>query len=44
VRRLLATLATALTLAGTAVPARAAPAPGGAGLGDEYFPDYGNSG
>jgi len=45
VRRLLvATLATALTLAGTAIPAAAAPAPGGAGLGDEYFPDYGNSG
>jgi aminopeptidase N len=45
VRRLLvATLATALTLAGGALPAQAAPAPGGAGLGDEYFPDYGNGG
>jgi aminopeptidase N len=45
VRRLLvATLATALTLAGTTLPAQAAPAPGGAGLGDEYFPDYGNGG
>ncbi|MET0491774.1 MAG: M1 family metallopeptidase [Actinoplanes sp.] len=41
---LVALLATALTLAGTSVPAQAAPAPGGAGLGDEYFPDYGNSG
>jgi aminopeptidase N len=46
VRRLLVALtATAVTLAGTAVPAfAAAPAPGGPGLGDEYFPDYGNSG
>jgi aminopeptidase N len=45
VRKLLvATLATALTLAGGALPAQAAPAPGGAGLGDEYFPDYGNGG
>lgn len=43
-RLLVATLATALTLAGTALPAQAVPAPGGAGLGDEYFPDYGNSG
>jgi aminopeptidase N len=43
-RMLVATLATALTLAGTALPAQAAPTPGGAGLGDEYFPDYGNSG
>ncbi|WP_213001754.1 M1 family metallopeptidase [Winogradskya consettensis] len=45
VRRLLvAVTATVLALAGTAAPAAAAPAPGGAGLGDEYFPDYGNSG
>ncbi|MEV8503329.1 M1 family metallopeptidase [Actinoplanes sp. NPDC051475] len=43
-RLLVATIATVLTLAGTAAPAAAAPAPGGAGLGDEYFPDYGNSG
>ncbi|UQU68163.1 M1 family metallopeptidase [Couchioplanes caeruleus] len=43
-RLLVATAATVLTLAGTAVPAAAAPAPGGAGLGDEYFPDYGNGG
>jgi aminopeptidase N len=45
VRRLLvALIATAVTLAGTSVPAQAAPAPGGPGLGDEYYPDYGNSG
>jgi aminopeptidase N len=45
VRRLLVALvATAVTIAGTAVPAQAAPAPGGPGLGDEYYPDYGNSG
>jgi aminopeptidase N len=49
VRRLLvATLATALTLAGTGTAAqahhRAAPAPGGPGIGDNYYPDYGNSG
>ena len=25
-------------------PAVAAPAPGGPGVGDEYYPDYGNSG
>ncbi|MBG0565693.1 M1 family metallopeptidase [Actinoplanes aureus] len=54
-RLLVAVTATALTLAGTgaaaqaapvAVPQqhRAAPAPGGPGLGDEYYPDYGNSG
>jgi aminopeptidase N len=51
VRRLLVALtATALTIAGTGVPAsatpalRAAPAPGGPGIGDVYYPDYGNSG
>jgi aminopeptidase N len=45
VRRLLvAVTVTVLALAGTAAPAAAAPAPGGAGLGDQYFPDYGNSG
>jgi aminopeptidase N len=50
VRRLLVALAaTALTLAGTGVaaqaaPHRAVPAPGGPGVGDSYFPDYGNSG
>ncbi|MGX6604763.1 M1 family metallopeptidase [Micromonosporaceae bacterium Da 78-11] len=53
-RRLLVALtATALTLAGTGVaaqaapvhtPHRVAPAPGGPGLGDTYYPDYGNSG
>ncbi|MDI6098909.1 M1 family metallopeptidase [Actinoplanes sp. NEAU-A12] len=51
-RRLLVALtATALTLAGTGVPAEAAPAPhrlapapGGPGIGDGYYPDYGNSG
>ncbi|OJF14268.1 M1 family metallopeptidase [Couchioplanes caeruleus] len=43
-RLLVAALATVLTLAGTATPAVAAPAPGGPGLGDEYFPDYGNGG
>ncbi|WP_374238239.1 M1 family metallopeptidase [Actinoplanes sp. DH11] len=42
-RRLLtAALTTALVLAGT--PASAAPAPGGPGVGDDYYPDYGNSG
>jgi aminopeptidase N len=45
VRRLLvALIATAVTIAGTAVPAQAAPAPGAPGLGDEYYPDYGNGG
>jgi aminopeptidase N len=55
-RLLVALTATALTLAGPGVPAsatpahahglplRAEPAPGGPGIGDEYFPDYGNSG
>ncbi|GAA4963275.1 M1 family metallopeptidase [Actinoplanes utahensis] len=45
-RRLLvaALAATALTIAGTGVAAQAAPAPGGPGVGDEYYPDYGNSG
>jgi aminopeptidase N len=52
VRRLLvAFTAAALTLAGTGVAAqaapvhtRAAPAPGSAGIGDDYYPDYGNGG
>jgi aminopeptidase N len=45
VRRLLvATIAAALTLAGPPVAAQAAPAPGGPGIGDTYYPDYGNSG
>jgi aminopeptidase N len=45
VRRLLVALAaTALTLAGTQAPAQAAPAPGAPGIGDSYFPDYGNGG
>jgi aminopeptidase N len=45
VRRLLvAFIATAVTLVGTSVPAQAAPTPGGPGLGDAYYPDYGNSG
>jgi hypothetical protein len=45
VRRLLvATIATALTLAATPMAAQAAPAPGGPGVGDTYYPDYGNSG
>ena len=44
-RTLVAALAaTALALAGTGVPAQAAPAPGGPGVGDDYYPDYGNSG
>ncbi|GAB1641076.1 M1 family metallopeptidase [Krasilnikovia sp. MM14-A1259] len=43
-RALVALIATAATLVGTAVPALATPAAGAAGLGDEYFPDYGNSG
>jgi aminopeptidase N len=51
VRRALvaATAAAALILAGTAAPAqgarhRAAPVPGAPGVGDTYFPDYGNGG
>jgi aminopeptidase N len=55
-RLLVALSATALTLAGTGAPAPAAPAhaqhlplladptPGGPGIGDDYYPDYGNSG
>lgn len=44
-RILVATLATVLTLAGAAAPAAAAtPVAGAAGVGDEYFPDYGNGG
>ncbi|GLW30488.1 M1 family metallopeptidase [Actinoplanes regularis] len=47
-RLLVATLATALTLAGTGAAAQAhrqaAPAPGAPGIGDSYYPDYGNSG
>ncbi|WP_436533773.1 M1 family metallopeptidase [Actinoplanes sp. HUAS TT8] len=43
-RLLVATLATALTLAGTGVAAQAAPAPGAPGIGDSYYPDYGNGG
>ncbi|GIF13560.1 M1 family metallopeptidase [Actinoplanes teichomyceticus] len=47
-RLLVATLATALTLAATGAAAhahrRAAPAPGAAGAGDTYYPDYGNGG
>ena len=43
-RALVALIATAATLVWTASPASAAPAPGSPGLGDEYFPDYGNGG
>ncbi len=43
-RLLVATLATALTLAGTGAAAQAAPAPGAPGIGDSYYPDYGNGG
>jgi aminopeptidase N len=43
-RALVAVIATALTLVWTAAPASAAPAPGAPGIGDEYFPDYGNGG
>ncbi|GIF02474.1 M1 family metallopeptidase [Actinoplanes siamensis] len=43
-RLLVATLATALTLAGTGVAAQAAPAPAAPGIGDAYYPDYGNGG
>ncbi|GIM88965.1 M1 family metallopeptidase [Paractinoplanes toevensis] len=43
-RLLVAMAATALILGATGVAAQAAPAPGGPGLGDTYFPDYGNSG
>jgi aminopeptidase N len=43
-RALVALLATALTLLWTATPASATPAAGAPGIGDEYFPDYGNGG
>ena len=43
-RALVALVATAVTLVWTAAPAQAAPAPGAPGLGDQYFPDYGNGG
>ncbi|MFC4105989.1 M1 family metallopeptidase [Micromonospora zhanjiangensis] len=48
-RRALVAAAAALTLtiaggAVTGAPAQAEPSPGGPGLGDSYFPDYGNSG
>ena len=33
-----------MTLAGTTVPAYAAPTPGAPGAGDVYYPDYGNGG
>jgi aminopeptidase N len=36
--------ASALILTGTATPALAAPVPGAPGVGDPYFPDYGNGG
>jgi aminopeptidase N len=46
VRRILTTVAAAavLAFAGPAGPAAAAPTPGAAGIGDSYFPDYGNGG
>jgi aminopeptidase N len=46
VRRILTTVAAAavLAFAGPAGQAAAAPAPGAAGIGDSYFPDYGNGG
>jgi aminopeptidase N len=52
VRRMLVALtATALTIAGSGVPTQAAPAPhrlapapGAPGIGDGYYPDYGNGG
>lgn len=43
-RLLVATAATALILAGTQAPAQASPGPGAPGIGDSYFPDYGNGG
>jgi aminopeptidase N len=46
VRRILTAFAAAavLAFAGPAGQAAAAPAPGAAGIGDSYFPDYGNGG
>jgi aminopeptidase N len=46
VRRVLVALATTtvLTLAGSPAPALAAAVPGAPGIGDSYFPDYGNGG
>ncbi|WP_305788972.1 M1 family metallopeptidase [Symbioplanes lichenis] len=43
-RLLVAAAATALVLAGTGTPAQAAPVDGSAGIGDVYYPDYGNGG
>jgi aminopeptidase N len=43
-RKTLTTLATVFALALGAQSAQAAPAPGSPGIGDSYFPDYGNGG
>lgn len=45
-RRMFATIAatTALTLVATPAAAWTAPTPGASGIGDSYFPDYGNGG
>ena len=43
-RFLVALSATVLLLTGTGVAAQAAPAPGAPGVGDDYYPDYGNGG
>ena len=46
-RRTLVALATAVAVALAGAPANAArlaPSPGGNGVGDTYFPDYGNGG
>jgi aminopeptidase N len=44
VRRILTALVAAAALTMTGGPASAAPTPGSLGIGDSYFPDYGNGG
>jgi aminopeptidase N len=44
VRRALVALTTALVVFLAGTPAQAAPAPGSPGIGDAYYPDYGNGG
>ena len=43
-RRAIVAVTAALTVVLAGTPAQAAPAPGAPGIGDSYFPDYGNGG